>query len=115
LPSYLIVVKIGSIGGALVAVAHTCKPTLSNAGVLRTRLPMRQKHIKIFRNDIGQQTSGNDAGVVRDNIGLQTCGNNTAGVASNAQVAFENIRKHSKSGAKRLKIFENWCETFENI
>ncbi|MBA7633954.1 hypothetical protein ES703_41525 [subsurface metagenome] len=28
---------------------------------------------------------------------------------------FENIRKYSKNGAKRLKIFENLCETFENI
>ncbi len=33
-----------------------------------------------FRNDIGQQTSGNDTGVVRDSIGQQTSGNNTGGV-----------------------------------
>ncbi len=45
-------------------------------------------------------------GILREDIGLQTCGNNTAGVASNAQVAFENVRKRLKSGAKRLKIFE---------
>jgi len=33
-----------------------------------------------FRNDIGLQTSGNNAGGVRNDIGLQTCGNDSAGV-----------------------------------
>jgi len=28
---------------------------------------------------------------------------------------FENVRKYSKNSAKRLKIFEKWYETFENI
>jgi len=36
-----------------------------------------------FRNDIGQQTSGNDTGVVRNSIGQQTSGNDT-GVVRNS-------------------------------
>ena len=82
---------------------------------------MRKRIWGDFREDIGQQTSGNDAGVVRDDIGLQTCGNNTAGVnqmrkrnseilASNAQVGQESCKKFAKIGKnckKLVKICKN--------